>query len=109
MTAVAKSSHCVRLQYKSAFDAARVIAKEEGVMALYKGIKPALLRQSTYGGIRVGLYEVCCTSPCRVNPLTRSNTMHFAMPMPAHQVRTVWKSAYGKAHRYGGVCTCLRR
>ena len=33
------------------------IARHEGVTSLWKGAKPALLRQLTYGGMRYGLYE----------------------------------------------------
>jgi len=33
------------------------ISREEGVLALYNGIKPALLRQATYGTMSIGLYH----------------------------------------------------
>jgi len=33
------------------------ISREEGVVALYNGIKPALLRQATYGTMTIGLYH----------------------------------------------------
>ncbi|XP_055812814.1 mitochondrial uncoupling protein 2-like isoform X2 [Solanum dulcamara] len=33
------------------------IAKEEGLLALWKGIIPGLHRQCIYGGLRIGLYE----------------------------------------------------
>lgn len=33
------------------------ITKEEGVRCLYSGISPALLRQATYGTIKIGLYH----------------------------------------------------
>jgi len=38
------------------FHALVVITREEGVRALYSGIGPALLRQSTYGTIKFGIY-----------------------------------------------------
>jgi solute carrier family 25 uncoupling protein 27 len=31
--------------------------KEEGVLSLWKGLKPALLRQFLYSGLRMGMYE----------------------------------------------------
>ena len=46
------------LQYRNTFHALISVGKEEGISALYKGLKPALLRQATYGGLRVGFYEV---------------------------------------------------
>lgn len=33
------------------------IVRVEGVLALYAGVQPALLRQATYGALRIGLYE----------------------------------------------------
>ena len=33
------------------------ITKEEGFRCLYNGISPALLRQATYGTIKIGLYH----------------------------------------------------
>lgn len=33
------------------------IVREEGVAGLYKGIKPALLREGSYSALRMGLYE----------------------------------------------------
>lgn len=43
-------------EYKNAFDAAVKIVKGEGPTALFKGLSPALLRQSTYGSMRYGFY-----------------------------------------------------
>lgn len=37
-------------------DAIVTISKEEGVIALYSGIKPAILRQAVYGTIKFGTY-----------------------------------------------------
>lgn len=42
--------------YSSTLDATFKIFRAEGPSAFFKGIKPALLRQSTYGTMRVGLY-----------------------------------------------------
>ncbi|KAM3827779.1 brain mitochondrial carrier protein 1 isoform 2-T2 [Vipera latastei] len=33
------------------------ISREEGVLALYSGIAPALLRQASYGTIKIGIYQ----------------------------------------------------
>ena len=35
----------------------RDVVEKEGPLALYRGLQPALLRQATYGSLRVGLYE----------------------------------------------------
>jgi len=37
--------------------ALRVVIKDEGISELYRGLQPALLRQATYGSLRIGLYE----------------------------------------------------
>merc|ERR1719440_2458256 len=37
-------------------DCASKLAKAEGPGALFKGLPPALVRQSTYGSLRYGLY-----------------------------------------------------
>ena len=37
--------------------ALRAIVRDEGAAELYRGLQPALLRQATYGSLRVGLYE----------------------------------------------------
>merc|ERR550537_1902684 len=42
--------------YNGAFDCATKLVKAEGPPALFKGLPPALLRQSTYGSLRYGLY-----------------------------------------------------
>lgn len=44
-------------KYPSALQAFPTIVREEGFGALYKGVQPALLRQATYGSVRIGLYE----------------------------------------------------
>ncbi|XP_025026513.1 brain mitochondrial carrier protein 1 isoform X5 [Python bivittatus] len=33
------------------------ISREEGILALYSGIAPALLRQASYGTIKIGIYQ----------------------------------------------------
>eukprot|EP00050_Salpingoeca_kvevrii_P020023 m.93348 g.93348 ORF g.93348 m.93348 type:complete len:300 (-) comp8681_c0_seq3:103-1002(-) len=43
-------------QYRSIADAFATTHRQEGIRAFYKGLKPALLRQATYGSLRYGLY-----------------------------------------------------
>jgi solute carrier family 25 uncoupling protein 8/9 len=43
-------------QYTGTMDCAGKLVKAEGPSALFKGLPPALLRQSTYGSLRYGLY-----------------------------------------------------
>jgi len=45
-----------RAHYRGMFHALTTIAREEGVRALYFGIKPAVFRQATYGTIKFGIY-----------------------------------------------------
>lgn len=42
--------------YRHVGDAAIKIGRTEGWSAFFKGLKPAILRQATYGSLRVGLY-----------------------------------------------------
>lgn len=44
------------VRYNGMFHALSRITKEEGIRALYSGIWPAVLRQSTYGTIKFGIY-----------------------------------------------------
>lgn len=44
-------------KYKSSLHAFPTILREEGIAGLYKGVQPALLRQATYGSLRIGMYE----------------------------------------------------
>merc|ERR1719262_1366612 len=43
--------------YNGGLDCARKMVAAEGVGALFKGLPPALVRQSTYGSLRYGLYS----------------------------------------------------
>merc|ERR1719238_1966374 len=43
-------------QYAGTMDCASKLVKAEGPSALFKGLPPALVRQSTYGSLRYGLY-----------------------------------------------------
>lgn len=42
--------------YRGSLDCARQLTAAEGAGALWKGLPPALVRQSTYGSLRYGLY-----------------------------------------------------
>ncbi|CAH0392912.1 unnamed protein product [Bemisia tabaci] len=44
------------VKYRGMTDAFLQISKQEGLLALYSGIGPALLRQATYGTIKFGTY-----------------------------------------------------
>jgi solute carrier family 25 protein 14/30 len=48
---------CQQSRYRGMTHALMHIAREEGVRALYGGIAPALLRQASYGTLKIGLYH----------------------------------------------------
>lgn len=48
-----------RRQYRSTVDAALQIFYKEGPLAFTSGLKPAVIRQLTYGSLRFGLYVPC--------------------------------------------------
>ncbi|XP_018584146.2 brain mitochondrial carrier protein 1 isoform X1 [Scleropages formosus] len=50
-------THCAEVRYRGMFHALLRIGREEGVRALYSGISPALLRQASYGTIKIGTYN----------------------------------------------------
>lgn len=54
-------------------DAMVTITKEEGIIALYSGIKPAILRQAVYGTIKFGTYYTLKKSAVERGYLTDSN------------------------------------
>ncbi|XP_029460806.1 brain mitochondrial carrier protein 1 [Rhinatrema bivittatum] len=45
------------IRYRGMFHALFRIYQEEGILALYSGIAPALLRQASYGTIKIGIYQ----------------------------------------------------
>lgn len=47
----------VALKYKGLVGTCLTVAREEGPLALWKGITPGLHRQCLFGGLRIGLYE----------------------------------------------------
>uniref|UniRef100_A0A673G0T1 Kidney mitochondrial carrier protein 1-like n=1 Tax=Sinocyclocheilus rhinocerous TaxID=307959 RepID=A0A673G0T1_9TELE len=50
-------THCMEVRYRGMFHALFRIGREEGTRALYSGISPALLRQASYGTIKIGTYN----------------------------------------------------
>ncbi|KAK1882256.1 Brain mitochondrial carrier protein 1 [Dissostichus eleginoides] len=50
-------SQYTEIRYRGMFHALFKIGKEEGLKALYSGISPALLRQASYGTIKIGTYN----------------------------------------------------
>ncbi|XP_028671806.1 brain mitochondrial carrier protein 1 [Erpetoichthys calabaricus] len=50
-------AHYTQIRYKGMFHALLRIGREEGILALYSGISPALLRQASYGTIKIGTYQ----------------------------------------------------
>ncbi|RAL42369.1 hypothetical protein DM860_012152 [Cuscuta australis] len=48
---------CGASKYRGLFGTMVTIAKEEGMVSLWKGIVPGLHRQFLYGGLRIGLYQ----------------------------------------------------
>ncbi|XP_067085331.1 brain mitochondrial carrier protein 1 isoform X3 [Osmerus mordax] len=50
-------SQYMEVRYRGMFHALFRIGKEEGIKALYSGISPALLRQASYGTIKIGTYN----------------------------------------------------
>ncbi|MGH0138972.1 UNVERIFIED_CONTAM: hypothetical protein FKN15_000213 [Acipenser sinensis] len=51
------NAHYTEIRYKGMFHALLRIVREEGCLALYSGISPALLRQASYGTIKIGTYQ----------------------------------------------------
>lgn len=61
-------------RYRSSLQAFPTIVREEGFGALYKGVQPALLRQATYGSLRIGMYEPIKSFWSRVLPSSDGTT-----------------------------------
>ncbi len=52
-----KAAKASEVAYRGMVDVWVRVAREEGVMTLYRGLPPALLRQASYGTIKFGLYS----------------------------------------------------
>ena len=46
-------------RYTSTLDAAQQLVRAEGASGLYRGLSASVLRELSYSGIRLGLYEPC--------------------------------------------------
>eukprot|EP00040_Diaphanoeca_grandis_P001024 m.17296 g.17296 ORF g.17296 m.17296 type:complete len:314 (-) comp11425_c0_seq1:65-1006(-) len=46
-----------KLKYPGMLSGLGIIVREEGILGLYKGLSPALLREGSYSALRMGLYE----------------------------------------------------
>jgi hypothetical protein len=73
-------------KYSGALDAVRTIVREEGARALYKGVQPALLRQATYGSLRIGMYEPIKAALAVALPTNSSGAGAGAPPALLHKV-----------------------
>jgi len=51
------TAHGGQRKYKGILHTGATIVREEGVLGLWKGVTPALLRQFLYTGFRMGIYE----------------------------------------------------
>jgi len=67
--------------YNGTMDCAGKLVKSEGAGALFKGLPPALLRQSTYGSLRYGLYGPIRNS-LGAQPLPGAHSLPPAEPHP---------------------------
>lgn len=52
------SQKLMKLKYSGMINCFNVVVREEGIKALYGGIKPAILRQATYGTLKLGFYQI---------------------------------------------------
>lgn len=75
------------------FGTASSLVRNEGVLAMYKGLSAALLRQVVYGGIGIGFYgPVRCDVILQATPLPVAMlvTPHTQTPSLATQVVHLW-------------------
>uniref|UniRef100_A0A2K6LN51 Solute carrier family 25 member 14 n=1 Tax=Rhinopithecus bieti TaxID=61621 RepID=A0A2K6LN51_RHIBE len=83
------------IKYRGMFHALFRICKEEGVLALYSGIAPALLRQASYGTIKIGIYQ----------SLKRLFVERLEETFPTDLLKTLWTEL---GHLPGVVPTAQR-
>lgn len=76
---------CGKYLYRGPADCATKLYKTEGPTALFKGLAPALLRQSTYGSLRYGLYGPIRNSlgvpSSSSSPAGSTTTSHTDIPL----------------------------
>ena len=64
-------------QYKGGMDCLAQTIRKEGAAGLTKGLSPALLRQSTYGSLRLGIYEPIKQSLASGDELTNGTVSNW--------------------------------
>jgi len=102
-------------QYKTVFDAVPKIMRTEGPAALFKGVKPALLRQATYGSMRYGFYtpiknalgmrpgEDCLWKKILSGALSGAVSSGLANPTDLIKVRMQVDGMRAGQHAYNGL------
>lgn len=106
-------------KYRGLLGTIFTIIKEEGLLALWKGIVPGLHRQCVYGGLRIGLYdpvkalivgsayvgEISLFSKILAALLTGAIAITLASPTDLVKVRlqSEGKMPLGAAKRYSGA------
>ncbi|KVF27605.1 hypothetical protein Ccrd_003250 [Cynara cardunculus var. scolymus] len=87
-------------KYKGLLGTVATIAKEEGLLALWKGIIPGLHRQFIYGGLRISLYE-----PVKAFCAGSAIAISLANPTDLVKVRlqAEGKLPHGAPRRYSGA------
>eukprot|EP00164_Ancoracysta_twista_P011474 GFYU01017682.1.p1 GENE.GFYU01017682.1~~GFYU01017682.1.p1 ORF type:complete len:315 (-),score=81.12 GFYU01017682.1:483-1427(-) len=94
--------------------------RQEGVGALFKGLTPALLRQSTYGSLRYGCYEpikkVLGTNPDGSTTLLKkviagslSGAAASAICNPTDLIKVRMQADSGPVPRYSGIVDAARQ
>uniref|UniRef100_G3QCC6 Uncharacterized protein n=1 Tax=Gasterosteus aculeatus aculeatus TaxID=481459 RepID=G3QCC6_GASAC len=109
------------VRYRGMFHALFKIGKEEGIRALYSGISPALLRQASYGTIKIGTYNslkrLFVTNPEDQNagagqfaPRQHDVQLHEHLPDRGHQraVEGCHPHSTASSHCGRGGTSCLR-
>eukprot|EP00055_Hartaetosiga_balthica_P008778 m.33711 g.33711 ORF g.33711 m.33711 type:complete len:305 (-) comp6468_c1_seq1:164-1078(-) len=110
-------------QYSGMFNAGIKTARKEGISALWKGLPPALVRQTFYGGLRYGLYAPIRnivggnTSTNEKIPfhlkfvsggLSGALAAFFANPTDLMKVRLQVDGMKGSPPKYRGMAHCFR-
>ncbi|OXA50968.1 Kidney mitochondrial carrier protein 1 [Folsomia candida] len=118
----------IRSNYSGMLDALVKIPREEGYLALYRGISPAILRQSVYGSLKFGAYyalkrlipqeqiysNVACAvvagmaSSALANPTDVLKVRMQAAAGPTSSHTTIFQ-AFRKIYKFEGVKGLWRR
>jgi Mitochondrial carrier protein len=57
--------------------------RTEGVLSIYKGLSASILRETTYSGLRIGLYDITKASIVRFSPGGRLDDKAFVTKLAA--------------------------